>query len=546
MDDFGKWIALCTTFLILALVLLLGIFRPEAIDATIAFLGVFSVVALWGVLSLAALLLLLFGGIVAYGLYNRTLRAVDGQMALQHVRLGHGRTAIVDPNALFGPGVIIDRRAGTLVELPVTDVAAQSHHRDRLQATRTAGAVFRGDIHGARSEQPRVNGGVMRQLFDSKPQKQLPLPVVDVAQTPAVAPLALPVRADTPDHAAVLATPTMLPVGTDTDTGKTVFWDVATMPHIRVHGASQGSGKTNLLRTVAVFALRQDWHVLGIDRWNFKDWTSYSGRIEEIWSADPDLAIHAVRALAALHTQRQRALAEANVKNFAQLGQSAGKRILVIISEFGNLLDNANGALLRPLQMLLRESATTGIHFGFEDQSPQGWPRALIVNASPMTGYMPMSYGVTGGYYDAHKLRPYEFHGGGTTFRTWDMDVAAPALLAAAPRLNGFRVVPDRPAHAERTPNASDERAESTLTAWDATPPDRPGRWDNLVAQWFAEHPQALTGPAEGISDIARLMADADGGDYNVYKSTASAYFHAFRNAVRLSNGDRLGTDISH
>jgi hypothetical protein len=74
-------------------------------------------------------------------------------------------------------------------------------------------------------------------------------------------------------------------------------------------------------------------------------------------------------------------------------------------------------------------------------------------------------------------------------------------------------------------------------------------RWQPLVDRWFAEHPAALTGPAIGISDIARRMAVAETGSadaYERYKGIAHKLFHEFRANVSLPGGARLGTDTSH
>ena len=69
------------------------------------------------------------------------------------------------------------------------------------------------------------------------------------------------------------------------------------------------------------------------------------------------------------------------------------------------------------------------------------------------------------------------------------------------------------------------------------------------MAAWFAAHPQALTGPAQGISDLARAMCrDNEGGNdanYEAYKGRAHKLFHEFRASVRLPGGEKLGTDIT-
>ena len=46
--------------------------------------------------------------------------------------------------------------------------------------------------------------------------------------------------------------------------------------------------------------------------------------------------------------------------------------------------------------------------------------------------------------------------------------------------------------------------------------------------------------------DVARTMcidAEGDETNYEAYKGRAHKLFHEFRNAVRLGNGERIGTD---
>ena len=62
--------------------------------------------------------------------------------------------------------------------------------------------------------------------------------------------------------------------------------------------------------------------------------------------------------------------------------------------------------------------------------------------------------------------------------------------------------------------------------------------------QLVSAHPEALTGPASGITDIARTMAATDGrlAEFENYKSTAHRMYHEFRRAARV-NGAPLGVD---
>jgi len=72
--------------------------------------------------------------------------------------------------------------------------------------------------------------------------------------------------------------------------------------------------------------------------------------------------------------------------------------------------------------------------------------------------------------------------------------------------------------------------------------------WDGVVMRWFADNPQALTGPAQGVSALARSMAEHETGNadgYETYKSRAHKLFHEFRANVRLPSGARMGVDVS-
>lgn len=61
------------------------------------------------------------------------------------------------------------------------------------------------------------------------------------------------------------------------------------------------------------------------------------------------------------------------------------------------------------------------------------------------------------------------------------------------------------------------------------------------MTAWFAANPQALTGPAVGISDLARAMCrDNERGNdanYEAYKGRAHRLFHDFRAQVGFVGG---------
>ena len=62
---------------------------------------------------------------------------------------------------------------------------------------------------------------------------------------------------------------------------------------------------------------------------------------------------------------------------------------------------------------------------------------------------------------------------------------------------------------------------------------DDTSRWQELIERWFADHPETLVGPAQGISTIARRMAATDGRPdaWQDYKSMAHKVYHAYRGA---------------
>jgi hypothetical protein len=226
-----------------------------------------------------------------------------------------------------------------------------------------------------------------------------------------------------------------------------------------------------------------------------------------------------------------------------------------------------------PLTQLARLAGSTGIHLVAEDQAVENWPRPLIANMSPVIGKMPDHAGQACGYHGrgggTGAFPSYTFWYEGVMLHTPHMEPALPSIMDDVPppqalvmltpkaAIPGEEVerstvpsVPQGQKGGEGAPflavppleNAGTERNAGTVAVDDA------GRWDDVVAAWFATNPQALTGPAQGISDLARTMCrDNEGNDanYEAYKGRAHKLFHEFRNNVRLPGGDKLGTDIT-
>jgi hypothetical protein len=379
-----------------------------------------------------------------------------------------------------------------------------------------------------------------------------------------------------PTDAVEESTPAALVMG-QAATGELVKWDLAQTPHLRFHGATRGSGKTNAIQTVAAAALNTGAHVVVMDRVQFKDWSDFDGRAELVDTSDPrTLADAAMRVLTIYHN-RTKILAKAGKRDVVQMPKPM-RRIVVVVSEFGAQCETARaekviGDVEYAFGQLLRLAGATGIHCVFEDQVVDKWPRGMSTNATPVIGRMPAYSGQACGYIGrggvtTDTFAPYTFWFDGVMFKAPHMqpelvelltDVPAPSQLVmlTPPYVRGDRstvpTVPDATEGGGYTPVPAVPPLENAGTERNAGTPgvDEPGRWDDVVAAWFAAHPSALTGPVKppnGISDLARAMCiDNEGNDanYEAYKGRAHPLFHGFRDSVRLTNGARLGVDVT-
>lgn len=433
-----KWFWLGFWAFLTALVVSAAIMRPDTVDATLAFTGRFVTVAAWTLFGMVVAALVIGGGIAAWTAVQRnrvaSLRQKDGHYPLQRVKVAGGRVVIVDPNALVGSVLTIDRKTGAVSEHePAAGWQIQATIRGMVERTRTAQAMFQGDDSrsskwGSEHRGDRITASAAKLIDGPRRPVEIPPAPSVLPALPAPAVRVVPV-ADTLNA----CTQRKLPMGRE-DNGSLVHWDLLAAPHLRVHGRSQGAGKTNLIRALAASALRVGHHVLVLDRRRFKDWSEFAGKAELVDVRDPGRAVAVVQRLAQIYQERDALLGQAGAPNIAQL-DNAPRRILVVMAEFGALCvqadaDGVYGALLQPLKLVMREAGATGVHMIFEDQAPEKWPRAIVANAEPVTGYLPQNYGGAGGYYEAHKLAPYTFHFGGAVFKSLDVRGVLPAFLA--------------------------------------------------------------------------------------------------------------------
>ncbi|TXH58884.1 MAG: hypothetical protein E6Q97_01125 [Desulfurellales bacterium] len=225
-----------------------------------------------------------------------------------------------------------------------------------------------------------------------------------------------------------------------TDAGDLVRWNMAQTPHLRFHGMTQGSGKTNAIQTVAAGALATGAHVVICDRVQFKDWGDFDGRAEFVDTSSPQQLADACARLYNIYLGRTHMLRQKGAKNIAQHGGM--QRIVVIVSEFGAQMADARAdgigrEVEYPLTQLARLAGSAGIHLVAEDQAVQSWPRPLIANMSPVIGKMPDHAGQACGYHGrgggTGAFPSYTFWYEGVMLHTPHMEPALPSIMDDVP-----------------------------------------------------------------------------------------------------------------
>lgn len=549
---------LLITFLLIALLI-----PNELVNALVSALfvvGGFFLILFWLLVGAAVVAGLITAALIWHKARLSARRPIDGAFPLQKFRLRDGRQVLINPNTMIGPAAIIDPATGYHeIEHPAGwDIVARI--REAVERTNTARAIFPGDHartnrYGAMSDTPRLTGGAMRMI--DQPPKRVEPRVIGAPQLPAPPAQSLPAIDPV---AAITASPPLAPAVGATATGEIVRWDLRQFPHARWHGASRGSGKTNGAKTALAGLLRNGAHVVILDRRRFKDFGDFHNRAELIDTSNPAAFVEAMQRLEIIYRERDRILGAHQAADIDALPQRL-VRYVVLITEFGTLCSVTEEAgLLRsamgPLSRIMREAAAAGVHVMIEDQITDRWPRGIAANADGVfVGKLPANLGQAAGYYHADKLKPYQFYHAGQLFKTWHMEPLTRQLLATAPAYDPRLAVLDGVARPVADGERSTTPTPTPFTAGTNTngTPERdamnaPGHWDDVVADWFRAHPQALTGPPLGISDLARTMCRAETGSeasYESFKSTAHKLFHQFRRNVRLPGGERLGTDLT-
>lgn len=366
--------------------------------------------------------------------WNRT---VDGSFATREIN-HNGRTVLLDPNKSQFGFIAYDKKTGEIAtDATVTGPDRQLEYANNVQRTRTVAAKQLPE------RQNRTSALADAGYFDEKRREAkakadaAELRLLAQRQPDPIAPPSRQLTMWTAKDAFKHNTDTTFAIGL-TDDSEIIRWDVESTPHVRVHGKTQGSGKTNLIKEIVTGAVLSGAHVIVLDRRGFKDWSAFQPFVELVDNRITGAFYGTVKRIQEIYRERDGLLGGAGVGNLASLAD-APKRIFLIISEFGSACRDAlaSGELdhvVPLLKNILSEAGATGVHLIFEDQAiNRNWPPELRGNAEPITGYLPQDASKAGGYTKAFELERYQFHYDGDRFRTFDMSVEAPALLFDAP-----------------------------------------------------------------------------------------------------------------
>ena len=561
MKYFFGYLFLFLAFLVLLLVLL----APDLLLQAMMIVGAVLVTLGYMLIALAGAVFTIGGGLVAWWWYRRTtvesLRQRDGHYPIQRVRVAGGRTVFIDPNQTIGPAIMVDRRTGEIYEHePAAGWQIQATIRGMVEQTRRTQAAFQGDASrstqwGSQHKGERITAAAAKLAAG----QYAPKTGADLMNTaPQVeAPVALPAPSVAVRDAFNANTNTNLVMGQTAD-GQLVMWNMLDTPHLRFHGKTQGSGKTNALQTLAAGAARLGAHVIVLDRRRFKDWSEFQGIAELVDSTDPRRFAAAVLALQGIYQDRDRQLGAYGAPNIQRL-PVAPQRIVAVVSEFGALCEVAAGEgvladVLGPLKLLLREAGATGVHVLLEDQAADKWPMGIAANAEPVTGYLPLNYGAAGGYHYAHKLQPFQFHFAGSVFKTWHMAPELRGLLAAAPDV-GEAIVSSSPSVSQSVPKGVfpgvSPEVDPVLPATGNTGNTQDfGKWYEWILDYMSrpEGRDLWQVPPKGVRALARAMSKMDTGseaNEDGYVGIASKVTKRIRAEATLPSGAPLGTDIT-
>lgn len=472
-----------------------------------------------------------------------------------------GEEFFIDPNRAVSFAWSFDAFGRVREVEPAAGWGIQQQYNLAFEQTNAVRAALPGDDvrntpwgHGSlmpRLPSRALNGRTERPMLPAPEENE-----IEGTFTPVQVPFGQAVRSNTERSLAIGQSPN----------GEIVRWDVESAPHIRVHGKTQGSGKTNLIKTVVAGAILQGAHIVVLDRRAFKDWHDYRRYIEMIDTRKEGALLETAKQLQLLYQERDDLLGTHGAPNIAQL-PNPPQRFFVVISEFGTTCRNAaeTGELdeaLPLLKSILSEAGATGVHMIFEDQVvTRAWPRELRGNADPITGYLPEDASNAGGYRFAHALRAHEFHFDGNKFNTWNMSVEAPRLLAGIPGTNNALIDVRSFGRSVKKNNSAQNSPEIIIPTEHRTP-NGVSSVENtdlrrMVWSWRDAHPNGTQAElrkcfADDGIEIARGYVHecwhkwpGATGQSNTVAEQIQALGYSLAD-VRLATGERLGVDVSY
>lgn len=540
-------------FLII-LLLLLYAYDPAFIQAALVFLGAWFVMVFYGILFVALAALALIGFLAYHRHMQRANLPVDGAYPLQRFRTRDGRTVVVNPTHMVGAAAVIDRRNGTYIEVEhpagwnvVADV------RQAVERSNTVRAMFPGDqarmnANGAMSQMPRMPN--MKQLENrthvSRETSRFVEPSPPSPPPPPTLSLPDVIRQSTPERWII---------GQSPDNRSLATLDLRKSIHVGVIGAT-GTGKTASLGfLIAAHAIRSGYHVVILDPKGGADWRPWAKHAE--WhAADYGTFADQVRGVEAEHDRRYLTVQRAEATDVMAL-PNPPRPVLVVIEEYGDLIDQLRKAKAGDaakvdamLDRLLRLSRMTDIHLLLIDQYPEHWSNQVMAGTKAKAVFqLGPNQGGKVAEYHADKLPDVgRYLLKGKEYNAWYAAPDLAAILRGLPARQGADVVGVAYSvhggvqDGDGGINGDSEAVRTPRTNEPAS------KWDDVTAAFFVARPELLTGPARGVVDLARAMAEADGGvkAHTAYKGIAHTYFHAFRKNVRLPGGEALGVDVTN
>lgn len=503
---------------------------------------VVTTILMWGGIALLLGAPVVVGVIMWRRHMDRINRQRDGSFPLREYKLGGGAKLLVDPNAMVSAAAVIHPEYGYVETEPRAGYEHQLAIRQGDRITRHLQAMNPGDdileriggmMPGQRSRMDAATGKLLAGFYNRPPRATNPEPPRQIIEASAPAPVERLTLSDALRRSSSKA----FLMGQAAD-GKQAIFDLDAHHNLGIIG-SPGTGKSHGSGYQLVLAaIAHGYHVIILDPKGGVDFGMFA-RSAEWQETDPWLIADQLGALTSEHERRIQLLRQHNASNMWELNGHAPPRVMTVIEEYGALqedLQASNPAKAKQvdhqINQLMRTGRATGLHFALLDQDTEFWSNAVRGAAKCRLVYKVDES-------EAARIREYTapdlpdrgaFLLRKNEYRSWHVQPKVRQLLAQLPALDAPRLL--APISSERSDYTAADAPHNGWEELDESNADgSAGKWQTLIENWFGENPQALNGPARGITDIARRMAAAEGNvkPYDNYKGVASQLFHAYR-----------------